>query len=372
MNGHLQPRGVNTWRWHYSIDGQRRPPITLHGTRKEAERQAAILYAQALQGRRTVAPARWTLGDLLRAWLADVAPTLPTARSRELYRYEVEHYWLPAVGRVPLAAYSSRDLLPVKAAWLARGLAASTIRQLWTRLLQAERWAVRHRYLAQTEAGQVDLPAPAPALRQRYSLEAALRLDAELRPPHGIAVALGLWAGLRIGEARGFRKGDIDAAGGVLHVRKQLRSVRGQRGAQLLPPKHGSVRDVEISALLERHLVAQLEHIKALPFQRFDDVLCVGPFGGHVPDRIIRYALWQAQVAAGVERLEFHSLRHTYATLMREAGVPDLDIAASLGHRTTSMLVQLYGNHPDAGRHARVARQLEALVASRSEGLEAQ
>lgn len=358
-SGHLQARGPKTWRYHFSINGQRQKPLTLHGTQREAERQAALLYAKALENR-PLPPARWTVAQLLRAWLADKLQSLGSDRSRFLYEYAVEHYWVPAIGGIGLRDYKSADLLEVKAQWL-KTLSPTTVRFQWDRLVQAELWAVKHGYLPESPAQKVDRPAKQESRTRRYTVDEAMRLDAVLSPPYGLVVAFGLWAGLRIGEARGVRKADVDGAARVLYVRQQLARYR-RRGQEVQPPKRGSVRTVEINQQLERHIVAQLEWLDTRKVHRLDDLLGVTLTGERLPETTIYSYLERVQVEAGVPRLVFHSLRHTYATLMREAGVPDLEIAASLGHKDTRQLVTLYGAHPDTERHSRMASRLDAFV----------
>lgn len=368
--GHLQQRGPDSWRFHFSVDGQRQQPVTLHGTRKEAERQAALLYAEALKGKRP-ARADWTVGDLLEAWLKDKLPTMRAENTKNRYADAVHRCWIPAIGAVRLRDYSSRDLLPVKAAWLAT-LAPSTVRLRWEPLIQAERWAVKHGYMPDVVATLVDLPPVSAPVARRYSLDEALRLDEVLEPPYGLVVAFGLWAGLRIGEARGVRRQDIDAHARLLFVRQQLLRYEDKQDRSVVgPPKRNSVRTVEVNAQLERHIVAHREWLDEWKVARLDDLLVVALTGAPLDTATIYHALRRFQAEADVPQLRFHDLRHTYAVLSREAGIPDLEIAASLGHTSTHMLVRLYGNHPDPARHARMASRMDALVASRDAGQEA-
>lgn len=59
---------------------------------------------------------------------------------------------------------------------------------------------------------------------------------------------------------------------------------------------------------------------------------------------------------ADVPVLTPHGLRHTYATLLVEAGVPDRVIADQLGHRDTRFTASVYVHPPQATRAAILAR----------------
>jgi len=64
---------------------------------------------------------------------------------------------------------------------------------------------------------------------------------------------------------------------------------------------------------------------------------------------------------AGIERITFHGLRHTYASQLAMAGVPQAYIRDALGHRTLAMSDRAYENLP----HARsVAHQINLLPPS--------
>jgi integrase len=59
---------------------------------------------------------------------------------------------------------------------------------------------------------------------------------------------------------------------------------------------------------------------------------------------------------ADVPELTPHGLRHTYATLLVESGVPDRVIADQLGHRDTRFTASVYVHPPQATRAAILAR----------------
>ena len=65
---------------------------------------------------------------------------------------------------------------------------------------------------------------------------------------------------------------------------------------------------------------------------------------------------WSAlRERAGV-KCRLHDLRHTAATKMCEAGVPDSTMLARMGHMSRAML-ERYSPHTDGGRGAFVSRQ---------------
>ena len=65
-------------------------------------------------------------------------------------------------------------------------------------------------------------------------------------------------------------------------------------------------------------------------------------------------------VRAGVKRVKFHGTRHTVATLLLQAGVPPVDVAARLGH-SVQMLLSTY-SHALPGQQQVAAAKLAALL----------
>jgi len=153
--------------------------------------------------------------------------------------------------------------------------------------------------------------------------------------------ALGLagLAGLRLGEVRGLRWGDVDLDGNAITVSRSLLP----DGTPKAPKTEAGIRSIPMLPSLRRHLVAwKLKSPRTDPEHY---VVCIHD-GGPVQQRNLRRALDQAKEAAGLdggeERLSFHSLRHSYASTL----ATDLDLAATT-------LARLVG-HSDAGFSLRV------------------
>jgi integrase/recombinase XerD len=136
--------------------------------------------------------------------------------------------------------------------------------------------------------------------------------------------------GLRLGEALQLQVGDIDAGAGRVHVRD------GKGGKDRLVP----LPDLTLSAL--RACWRRHRHPRWLfPAPKPDPARSPRPMdrGG------VQAALKAALVELGIARkLSVHSLRHSYATHLLEAGVDLRQIQTLLGHAspiTTARYTQL-------------------------------
>jgi integrase len=148
------------------------------------------------------------------------------------------------------------------------------------------------------------------------------------------AVMLGLLCGMRLGEVRGLHWTDI--AADVIHIRHNWQDMEGIKG-----PKCGSERTVPLTGAAKKALDgirARGKNSDGLVFssETSGKPRCCGYF---------RLALIRQLEGIGVtegekngRNISFHSLRHTYITLGRLAGISDMEIQALAGHRGAGMM----------------------------------
>ena len=171
-------------------------------------------------------------------------------------------------------------------------------------------------------------------------------------------MALGL-CGLRVGEALGIRRsGDLDFENRVIHVCQKVIRHPGV-GSVIELPKMGKTRDVPMPEWIVPLLRAQLEW--SLKIHNQTDLLFTTLRGQPLYDLAVHKYLRAACAEAGIEYRDFHSLRHTYGTLLLAAGENPVEIAASMGHQDPALLMRLYGNHLTYGREKRLAGALDRL-----------
>jgi integrase len=175
----------------------------------------------------------------------------------------------------------------------------------------------RHRFLLEPEVERLLVAAPA-------SIKAA--------------IALGVFAGLRLGEICMLRPGfDVDRERGVLFI-------QAREGWE---PKYGRNRDVPISSALEPFLRAHLDALPpdapyVFPGRSEGTPMAVTTLGG-----IFRQVVSDAELVRGrkdPEGVTFHTLRHTFASWLVMAGADLFTIARLMGHTSTTQVEQTYGH----------------------------
>jgi integrase len=200
--------------------------------------------------------------------------------------------------------------------------------------LQIERWRASLRGSARTKnklltelhgvfarAGRVyGIPvvnpaAQVPRLRERRKLDIDVFSPDEVRvlvraaaDEQDAAIFLtAAFTGLRRGELLALRWRDVDFAGSVIRV-------RGSYAANTLtPPKSGKVRAVPLAREVAGALALLGQRDR---FVGDDDLVFPGEGGGYLDGSALRRRYLAAMDRAGLRRLRFHDLRHTFATAM--------------------------------------------------------
>jgi len=180
-------------------------------------------------------------------------------------------------------------------------------------------------------------------------------------------------SGLRLGEVLALRDTDIDLADGCIVVARAAR--KGVEGRTKTKKRRRVYLCAPALQALREQLVARRPNAQGFvfPSPRSDSVWNSDNFRADVFAKAVQRAAAKAKPArrADLERLEFHDLRHTFASLMIAAGANPLQLAEALGHtdktgRPDPTLVwKRYGHlYPGSTREAAAAldRHLKAVA----------
>jgi integrase len=165
------------------------------------------------------------------------------------------------------------------------------------------------------------------------------------------------FTGLRLGELLALQWRDIDFAGEAIRVRRSY-NVHGGVGT----PKSGKVRSVPMVPEVAQALARLGERAW---FTGDQDLVFAGDLGNYLDASALRERYKAALDRAGLRRLRFHDLRHTFGTLaVRRAEIPA--VQAWMGHAHVGTTMR-YIHHRDRGDEARL---LAASSRSASRGHE--
>ena len=194
----------------------------------------------------------------------------------------------------------------------------------------------------------VSLPRNLPSTRRELPEDAAIEaVKNGVGEPFGLFALICLYAGLRRGEVLALRYEDIDRAARLIHVDKAVEYV-GNDPKIKAPKTAAGVRDVP----LLQPLADAIPEGRGLIFCRED---------GKLLTKIQYRKSWQKYCAAIGCDITAHQLRHGYATLLFEAGIPDKDAQELLGHSSIQVTRDIY-THIRSTRRQETADHLNTFV----------
>lgn len=164
------------------------------------------------------------------------------------------------------------------------------------------------------------------------ALQAAADKDAEW----GVMICVALRCGLRQSELLGLQWDDLDLRKGLLRVKRQV--YKGRVGS----PKSGKGRDIELGDTVLRALKAH-RHLRS------EWVFC-DLTGKRYTDGECKWPLWRACKAAGLRRIGWHVLRHTFASHLVMRGATLKAVQELMGHSTIKMTERYAHLMPEAKR----------------------
>jgi len=304
-----------------------------------------------------------TFGPVGREWLAYVEHDRKRRSSTvQDYRRELERVLIPAFGdKTPLHEIDTAKIDAYRARLVAEGrLSARTINKrlaqlhaIFKRAQRVHGLAVNPVALAERQPYRPsgDFSALTAAEVVALAANAANAQDAAL-------FQVAAFTGLRLGELRGLRWGDLDLPRRLLHVRRSF--TRGETG----PPKSGKVRSVPLVDDAGGPLFSLRLRER---FTDDDDLVFVNDLGNPFEESAMRRRFYKALDAAGLPRIRFHDLRHTFGTLAVQA-LPLTDVMAYMGHADVQTTMIYIHHMPRTDDAFKLSRLVTANIADEDVG----
>lgn len=330
------------------VDGKRKRKAFYGKTEKEVRDKLQDAGHSLRRGTLPKA-GRLTTGEWLKRWLETVAKpgTRPTTYTR--YAGLVDHYLIPALGRIPLERLSPSDV---------RGLLNRTDtlsprsrHHLRAVLRTALKVAMREGLIPNNAAALAEAPrVPASEMHTLAEEDATRFLDAirddRLEALYRVALALGL----RQGEALGLRWEDLDLDGGRLTVRHALQRLNGSY-VLVEPKSRASRRTISplpevITTALSEHRQKQERESDALGerWLNVQNLVFTTAYGAPLSASVVTHDFQRILQRAGLPRIRFHDLRHSCASLLLAQGVPTRMIMELLGHSQITLTLNTYSH----------------------------
>lgn len=352
-------------------------------TRKDA--QAALDGARvALREGDYVEPSSVTVAEDLALWTTTLEATNLRPSTLRSYRDHVEQHIAPRIGSIPLQKLSPDAIGALYAELLREGrhlqprkpkkgekaaedtrdrsLSPNTVHHVHVTLHKALKDAVKRGRLTRNPADAVEPPQPprpgehTGALKTWTSVQlrgffAATRGDRLYPVWHLLATT-----GMRRGELLGLRWDDVDLEEARLSVRRSLVAVSYK--VHVSEPKTARSRrvvdlDAESVEVLKKQATRQSAEQREWSSAWSDTGYVFTREDGQPlhPDRVSNH-FDIAVRDSHLPRITLHGLRHTWATLALQAGVPIKVVSERLGHSSVAFTMQVYQHVLPGMQHA--------------------
>lgn len=374
MRGHIRQKGKNSWQIQIYTgqgpDGKpRRHFETVKGRKSDAQRRLTELLASLDKGVYTP-PGRLTVADHLRQWLEGYVKTNCSQRTLDGYQSIIERHLVPSLGHVQL-----KNLHPqtIQAYYGKAGetLSKQTVHHQHRVLSQSLKYAVRQGYLGRNPAELVDPPSPGnKPMRTLAPGEVELLLEEAQGSYNYPVIYTALSTGLRQAELLGLRWRDIDldmlsiSVSQVLYKRKGVcefkepKTSHSRRRVAMTPKLAAFLREYRAG---RESLFWQLGQLLTL-----DSLVFCSAEGKPLDPCVLSHDFARIAKRAGLKGVHFHSLRHSFASLMLMRGAKPKVISEALGHSSVAFTLDIYAHLLDNAQEEALALLDEVLPAGKN------
>ncbi len=338
-------------------------------TRHAAERRLSEIMSELHTGTYRE-PKPILFSEFALKWLKDYAAGATKPATFETYRIIIEHRLNSAFGNRPLLNLTAEEIQGLVSTSLRdKNLAPKTVNNtlvlLKTMLMHGVRWG----YLRENPAQYIDPLRVEPKEMSFLTPEEIRLLLENSHEPFRTLFTTAILTGMRRGELLGLQWGDIDWNQNRIYIKRSIywrvrKDIKSNEPCWIFvtPKSARSRRTVVMSPRLRE----ALEFHKSISIANSHDLVFCNKHGAPLdPDNMIHWQFFPALRRAGLRRIRFHDLRHTYTALLISQGENIKFIQSQLGHASATTTLDRYGHlMPDSHRETgqRLDQQVFALI----------
>jgi len=332
----------NKWVLDYRDHQGRRHWETVHGNRKDAEQLLAQRLQEIGKGEYQAKNEQTTFDELSDAYKTGHIAVNVRQSTRRDYERNIRRYLIPHFAGMKIRTISPEMIEAFRSKLLEQGTGRRTVNKCHTLLSAMLRYALRYRWISYNAAAEVR-KLRADTEHQNRLAEGNILKPAEVRQLLSAAdvnrrplLLMAVSTGMRQGELLGLQWGDIDWGAKEVHIRRQYTY---GRFSEL--KTNSSRRRIGLSD----ELILELKKWKLHCPKGEQDL--VFPNGAGNPENhgnVLRRGFYPALRRAGLRRIRFHDLRHTFASFLIAKNVHPKRIQALMGHSSIKVTMDTYGH----------------------------
>ena len=166
-------------------------------------------------------------------------------------------------------------------------------------------------------------------------------------PRHKVCFLLLFYSGMRVGELLALHAGDFDFVKNQISITKSRMRINGEITT---PKTKYSVRVIDMPPAIMQEVKNYIDSL--------DEV--TEPLFTITPSSLLK-TLGKYAAKAGLRSIRLHDLRHSFASIANDLGVPMFNISKALGHGSTSVTSGIYTHMFDDSHKETIDRVTEAI-----------
>lgn len=291
-----------------------------------------------------------TTNELMTAWLDRCERERVKPRTYSRYKGLIVQHILPELGDTQIDDLGRRQISEFLTAHQADGnlrgeaLSATSTNLMLTVLNAAFTYACDMELLSANPCDRIRrVPGP-PSRVEAFTREEQRRLEEAIAVSEDrrlFGIRLCLYTGLRIGELLGLEWQDVDMEKGILHIQKTVYREKNAEGEWQLfvdrPKTAASERMVPLPGYLAEDLRIYRRGARS-------EFVIENKKAERMSIRSYQYLFERLTEKAGVRKLNFHALRHTFATRALECGMDIKTLSELMGHKNATITLNRYAH----------------------------
>lgn len=295
-----------------------------------------------------IMPSEYTFAQWLDYWYKDII--LPQIEETTAYGYRgmIENYLKPQLGEIRLQKLTARDIQQYYT-WLMgeKELSPNTVIKHHNLLTNTLNAAERQEYITKNPMRAVSPPKKRQREAKFYTPEQlGILLDKAVGTRLELPVFICAYLGLRRGELCGLRWSDVDLEHQTITI-ENTRTQAGKKEIEKGTKTASSTRTLYLPDTLCDMLKAAKENQQACRAEyknAYDDndYVVVMEDGRPFRPNYLSELFGKFLADNDLPKIVLHELRHTFASLSNQAGIPAYNIGKALGHSTPATTQKIY------------------------------
>lgn len=281
-------------------------------------------------------------------WMKEISLKIKGATVQK-YSYTLDNHILPELGHINISGIDKELLTQYATEKLSHGrkdnkggLSASSVKGIMVIINSILHYAIDNKLCSfalpkniklTMQKNEFSILSPAELKKLEFALSNS-------ETPTAVGILISLYMGLRIGEICALRWSDIDFERQILFVRTTVSRVKADSenaSTKLIidaPKTNSSFREIPIPSFLNHSLLIMRRKSQSL--------YVVSDTASFVSPRTYEYRFHKFLQEAGIADVNYHTLRHTFATRCVEHGVDIKSLSEILGHSNVSVTLGTY------------------------------